>query len=144
MKSNCISSFGFLAVVADFFSVLGMLGLILLPAILQGTQLSHFFWIASVLRGHQKCLAAIDILFIAGCPLCKRLIIVVLRFFGTIILSSKKTSPYLEDNFFLYMESSSGMLSCCCRSRHTTDFSILWLWNPISFNLRSYFFVSIH
>ena len=97
----------------------------LLPAILQGTQLSHFFWIASVIRGHQKCLAAIDILFIAGWPLCKRLIIVVLRFFGTMILSSKKTSPYLEDNFFLYMEYSSGMLSCCCRSRHTSVLSRL-------------------
>ena len=70
----------------------------------------------------QKCLAAIDILLMAGCPLWRRLIIVFCRFFGTIILSSKNTNPYLVESFLLYMVYSSGMLSCCWRSRHTSVF----------------------
>ena len=92
----------------------------LLPNILHGTQPSHFFGIASISFGHQKCLPAIDILLMAGCPLWRRLIIVFRRFFGTIILSSKNTIPYLVESFFLYMMYSSGMLSCCWRSKHTS------------------------
>ena len=66
MNSNWMFSFDLLSLSSWFISVLGMLGLMVLPDILQGTQFSHFFCMASVIRGHQKCLAAIDILFKVG------------------------------------------------------------------------------
>ena len=94
-----------------------------LPDILQGRQVSHFICIASVIRGHQKCLAARVILFMAGWPLCNKLMTVARRFFGTIILSSMKTRPNLLDSFFLCVWYSSGISSCCCRSRQTKVFS---------------------
>ena len=122
MKSNWISSFGLFTGGRLFFSVLGILGFILLPGILHGMQVSHFFWNASVIFGHQKCRAARVILLMAGCPLCKKLIIVIRRFFGTIILSSIKTRPNRLDNFLLFIWYSSG-ISCCCLSRHTRVFS---------------------
>ena len=125
MKSNWISSFGLFIGGRLFFSVYGMLGLILLPHNLQGIQVPHFFCIAPVIFGHQKCLAARDILLMAGCHLCSRLMMVVRRFLGTIILSSMKTRPNRLDNFFLCGWYSPGIKSCCCRSRHTNVFSKL-------------------
>ena len=94
-----------------------------LPDILQGMHDSHFFWMASVIFGHQKCLAAAVILLMAGWPLWSKLMIVVLRFLGTIILSSMKTRPNLVDSFFLCGKYSSGICSCCWRSRQTNVFS---------------------
>ena len=85
-------------------------------------QVSHFFWIASDIFGHQKCRAARVILLMAGCPLC-RLITVVRRFLGTMILSSMKTRPNRLDSFLLCNWYSSGIISCCCLSRHTRVFS---------------------
>ena len=125
MKSSWISSFGLFTGGKSFYSVFGMLGLMLLPDILQGTQESHFFWMASVIRGHQKCRAAKVILLMAGCPLCSKLMTVVRRFFGTTMLSSMNTRPKLLDNFLLYGRYSSGISSCCCLSRHTSVFSRL-------------------
>ena len=62
--------------------------------------------------GHQKCRAARVILLVAGCLLCRRLITVVPRFFGTIILSSMKTRPNRLDNFLLYIWYLSGIILC--------------------------------
>ena len=87
-KSIWISSFSLLNAGNWFVSVLCKLGLMFLPDILHGMHPSHFFCIASVIFGHQKCLAAMDILLMAGWFLWRRLITVVLRFFGTIIRSS--------------------------------------------------------
>ena len=86
-------------------------------------QVSHFFWIASDIFGHQKCRAARVILLMAGCPLCRRLITVVRRFLGTMILSSMNTRPNRLDSFLLCIWYSSGIISCCCLSRHTRVFS---------------------
>ena len=109
MESNWISSFGLFTGGRLFFSVLGIFGFILLPDILHG----------------KKCRAARVILLMARCPLCKRLIIVVRRFFGTIILSSMKTRLNRLDNFLLFIWYSSGIISCCCLSRRTRVFSKL-------------------
>ena len=125
MKSNWISMFGLFTGGTLFFSVLGIFGFILLPDILHGMQVLHFFWIASVIFGHQKCRAARVILLMAGCHLCERLITVVRRFFGTIILSSMKTRLNRFDYFLLYIWYSSGIISCCCLSIHTRVFSKL-------------------
>ena len=113
--------------VEGFFSVFGMLGLLFLPEILQGRQDSHFFCIASVIRGHQKCRAARVTLFMAGWPLCNKLMTVARRFFGKRILSSMKTRPNLLDSFFLCVWYSSGISSCCCRSRQTKVLSRIGL-----------------
>ena len=94
-----------------------------LPDILQGRHVSHFFWIASVIRGHQKCLAVRVILLMAGWRLCRRLIMVAPRFLGTMILSSMKTRPNRLDSFLLCIWYSSGISSCCCRSKLTSVFS---------------------
>ena len=72
-----------------FTSVFGMFGSMYIPDILQGMHDSNFFCIASVSLGHQKCRAAVVILW----PLCNRLIMVVRKFFGTMILFSIKTRP---------------------------------------------------
>ena len=88
-----------------------------------GMQVSHFFWIASDIFGHQKCRSARVILLMAGCPLCRRLITVVRRFLGTMILFSMKTRPNRLDSFLLCNWYSSGIISCCCFSRHTRVFS---------------------
>ena len=125
MKSNWSSWFGLFTGGRLFFSVLGIFGFIPLLDILHGMQVSHFFWIASVIFGHQKCRAARVILLMAVCPLCKRLIIVVRRFFSTIILSSMRTRPNRLDNLFLFIWYSSGIISCYCLSRHTRVFSKL-------------------
>ena len=125
MKSNWISSFGEFNGVKWFCSVLGKLGFKFLPESLHGMQLSHFLWIASVSFGHQKCFAAMVILLIAGCPLWRSEMTVVLRFAGTIIFSSENTNPYLVDNFRLYWLYSSGMLSYCFLSKHTGVFNTL-------------------
>ena len=93
MKSNWISSFGAPDGGKLICSVLGMLGLILLPESFYGMQLSHFRCIASVSLGHQKCFADGVILLMAGCPLCNEHMTVVRRLSGTMILSSKNTSP---------------------------------------------------
>ena len=98
-----------------------------LPDILQGRQVSHFFCIASVIRGHQKCRAARVILFMEGWPLCNKLMTVARRFFGTIILSLMKTRPNRLDSLFLCVWYSSGISSCCCRSRQTKVFSRIGL-----------------
>ena len=89
-------------------------------------QLSHFLWIASVSFSHQKCFAAIVILFIlvmAACLLYRNVITVVRRLAGTITFSSNKTSPYLVDKFRLYWLYSSAKLSYCFLSKHTRVFS---------------------
>ena len=93
MKSNWISPFGAPNGGKLFCSVLGMLGLLLLPESLHGMQWSHFCCIASVNLGHQNCFADRVILLMAGCPFCNRLLTVVRRLSGTIILSSKNTTP---------------------------------------------------
>ena len=80
-----------------------------LPDILHGRNDSHFFCIASVIRGHQKCRAARVILLMAGWPLCNKLITVARRFFGTMILSSMKTKPNLLERFLLCVWYSSGI-----------------------------------
>ena len=49
----------------------------------------------------------------------------VRRFFGTMILSSMKTRPNQLDSFLLCVWYSSGIILCCCRSRHTRVFSKL-------------------
>ena len=123
MKSILISSFGLFNGGRLFVSVLGMLGLMFLPDILQGRHDSHFFCIASVIRGHQKCRAVRVIILMAGWPLCNKLITVAPRFFGTMILSSMKTKPNLLESFLLCVWYSSGINSCCCRSRQTRVFS---------------------
>ena len=56
-----------------------------LPDILQGLHDSHFFYISSVIRGHQKRRAASVILLMARWPLCNKLIMVVRELFGTMI-----------------------------------------------------------
>ena len=56
---------------------------------------------------------------------CRRLITVVRKFFGTIILSSMKTRPNRLDSFLLCIWYSSGIISCCCLSMHTRVFSRL-------------------
>ena len=48
---------------------------------------------------------------------------VALRFLGTMILSSMKTSPNRLDSFLLCNWYSSGINSCCCRSKLTSVFS---------------------
>ena len=111
MKSNWISPFRDFIGGRQFCSVLGIFGLGFLPERLHGMLLSHFLWIASVSFGLQKCFAAIVILFMARCLLCKSVITVVRRLAETIIFSSKKASPYLVDSFRLYWLFSSG----CCR-----------------------------
>ena len=88
-------------------------------------QDSHSFWMASIIRGHQKYRAAKFILLMAVCPLCSRLMTVLPKFFCTIFLSSMKTRPNLLDNFLLNVWSSSGISSCCCLSRHTRVFNSL-------------------
>ena len=119
MKSNWMSSFGALNSGKRFCSVLGIFGLRFLLESLHGMQLSHFLCIASDSFGHQKCFAAIVILFMAGWPLCSSVMTVVRKLVGTIIFSSKNTSPYLVDSFRLYWLYSSGMLSYCFLSRQT-------------------------
>ena len=123
MKSIRISSFGLFNGGRLFVSVLGMLDLLFLPDILQGRHDSHFFCIVSVIRGHQKCRAARVILLMAGWPLCSKLTTVARRFLGTMILSSIKTKPNLLESFLLCVWYSSGINSCCCRSRPTRVFS---------------------
>ena len=103
----------------QFCSVCGIFGLRFLPESLHSMQLSHFLWVASESFGYQKCFATIVILLMAGCPLCRSLITVVRRLEGTIILSSKNSSPYLVDNFCLYGLYSSGMLSYFFLSKHS-------------------------
>ena len=113
INSNCIFSFGLFRGGRLFISVLGILGLMFSSDILHGRHDSHFFCFASVIRGHQKCCAAKVICLMAGWPVCSKLMLVVRRFFGTIILSSIKTKPNLLDNFFLCVWYSSGISSCC-------------------------------
>ena len=48
---------------------------------------------------------------------------VALRFLGTMILSSMKTRPNQLDTFLLCIWYSSGISSCCCRSKLTSVFS---------------------
>ena len=48
---------------------------------------------------------------------------VTLRFLGTMILSSMKTRPNRLDSFLLCIWYSSGISSCCCRSKLTSVFS---------------------
>ena len=45
---------------------------------------------------------------------------VVLIFVGTMIQSSKNTSPYLVEIFFLYSKFSPGLFSCCWLSRQAS------------------------
>ena len=123
MKSNWISSFGALNGGKQFCSVLGIFGSRFLPERLHGIQLSHFLCIASDSFDHQKCFAAIVILLMVGWPLCSSVMTVVRRFVGTMIFSSKNTSPYLVDSFRLYWLYSSGMLSYCFLSKQTRVFS---------------------
>ena len=61
----------------------------------------------------------------AGCPMCRRLITAIRRFFGTLILSSMNTRPNRLHSFLLCVWYSSGIISCCCRSRHTSVLSKL-------------------
>ena len=99
MKSNWISSSGVSNGARLFVSAFGILGLLFLPDILQVMHDSHFFRIASVILGHQKCRAAIVILLMAGWPLCNRLMMVFQGFFVTMFLSSIKTKPDRLDSF---------------------------------------------
>ena len=59
--------------------------------------------IASAIFGHQNCCVVAVILLIALSKLCKRLNIVARNFFGTIIVSSRKTWSNLLDNFLFYI-----------------------------------------
>ena len=122
MKSNWISSFGEFIGGGQFYFNLGKTGLGSLPEILHGMQLSHFLWIASESFGHQMYFVTIVILLISGCRLRRSVITVDRRLDGTIIFSSKNTSPYLVDTFCSYWLYSSGMLSYGFLSKHSRVF----------------------
>ena len=111
----------------------GLLGLMLLLDIMQGMQVSHFFWIASVIFAHQKCRATRVILLMTGCPLSNRLNTSVRRFFGTTILSSRKTRANLLDSFLLCFGThlvSSRVVVSPVAPEFLTGWGRLWFFHP--------------
>ena len=80
-----------------FFSDSGFCGFIVLPAILHGMRLSHFACISFVRFGPQNCFAAPDILLMAGCPICSKVITIPRKACGITILLSKKSMLKLVD-----------------------------------------------
>ena len=74
-----------------FISDIGICGFLLLLVILQGMHSSHFCWISLTIFGYQNKIATDVILMIAEWPLRSRITTVLLRFPGTVILSSENT-----------------------------------------------------
>ena len=82
-----------------------------------------FCCVSRVIRGHQHGFATAVILLMAAFPLCRNIIIVVLRSFGIKIWSSKNTTTNLVDNCFWYGSYSSGICSNVLFSKHSSVFS---------------------
>ena len=81
-KSNWISWLVFSAGGKLQISVNGICGLLFLPVILHGMNSVHFGCTSRTNRGHQNGLAAAVILFMASCPSCSNIMMVVLRSFA--------------------------------------------------------------